>query len=202
MVRSNQSTLVKRWPNPSQTPTQTLWCPCRLENFCRVLQISPKHFKFSQYKSCAVCRGTQLSCWLTFAIRSGIVWKNCFQCLQLLFIDAQKICKLACFSFKIAWGKPHTAFIKVVEGSEIYNFYYYHLVHFYCKIWRKQQSNSATLICFAPGRTRTPRARDVALGHVGSTAVHRCTRTPRRAYDRWFERRALAPVRDTCGPPG
>jgi hypothetical protein len=31
-------------------------------NFFRVLQISSKHFKFFQYKSCAFCRGTQLSC--------------------------------------------------------------------------------------------------------------------------------------------
>jgi hypothetical protein len=101
MIKSNQLTLVKRWStwaitlktspttpndppwstfgqdwsNTSQNPTRTLWHPCQPENFCRVLQISPKHFKFSQYKSCAVCRGTQLSCWVAFEIWSVNVWK-------------------------------------------------------------------------------------------------------------------------------
>jgi negative regulator of sigma E activity len=37
-------------------------------NFCRVLQISPKHLKIYQYESCPVCQGTQLSCRLAFQI--------------------------------------------------------------------------------------------------------------------------------------
>jgi hypothetical protein len=45
-------------------------------NFCRVLQISPKQFKISQYESCLVFRGTQLSCWKAFQIFSGKGWKT------------------------------------------------------------------------------------------------------------------------------
>jgi hypothetical protein len=40
-------TLVKAQSNPSQPPMSLNL----LENFCRVLQISPKHFNFSQYKN-------------------------------------------------------------------------------------------------------------------------------------------------------
>jgi hypothetical protein len=70
----SRSTLVKLGQNPSQRPLKTLWHPCQLENFCRVLQISSKHFEFSECKSCVVCRGTQLSCWVACPIRSGIRW--------------------------------------------------------------------------------------------------------------------------------
>jgi hypothetical protein len=47
-----------------------------LRNFCRVLQISPKHFKISQYKSCPVFRQTQLSCWVAFQIWKWDMVKN------------------------------------------------------------------------------------------------------------------------------
>jgi hypothetical protein len=40
--------LVKPWSNPFERPLD----PNVSRYFCRVLQISPKHFKFSQYKSC------------------------------------------------------------------------------------------------------------------------------------------------------
>jgi hypothetical protein len=42
-----------------------------LSNSCRVLQISPKHFKIHQYENCPVCQGTQLSCRLAFQILGG-----------------------------------------------------------------------------------------------------------------------------------
>jgi hypothetical protein len=41
--------------------------------------------------------------------------------------------------------KHHTAFVKVVEGSEIYNFPIYHFVHFYSKFLRKTHSKQGTL---------------------------------------------------------
>jgi hypothetical protein len=68
--------VVKVWSNSSWNPSQT---PCQslsFWNFCRVLQILPKHYKFYQYKSCPVFRGTQLSCWMTFQILSGKGWKT------------------------------------------------------------------------------------------------------------------------------
>jgi hypothetical protein len=56
------STLVNPWSNPTQNPLNTPLPSSVSRNFCRVLQISPKHFKISQCKSCVFCRGTQLSC--------------------------------------------------------------------------------------------------------------------------------------------
>jgi hypothetical protein len=47
-----------------------------LWNFCRVLQISPKHSKISQYKSCSVFRGTQLCFLVPLQIWSGNWWKT------------------------------------------------------------------------------------------------------------------------------
>jgi hypothetical protein len=61
--------------NPTQNPLNTPWPSCFAWNFCRVLQISPKHFKKSQCKSCVFCPGTQLSCWVAFEIWSGNAWK-------------------------------------------------------------------------------------------------------------------------------
>jgi hypothetical protein len=58
------------------------------------------------------------------------------------------------------------AFVEVVGGTAIYNFPICHLVHFYYKILRKTMLNSATLKHFAPERTQTMRARDVAHGRV------------------------------------
>jgi hypothetical protein len=88
IIRSSESTLVKRrstwaitsktspmtsndpfgqpWSTFGQNSTQNLFeHPLTFyvsRNFCHVLQISPKHFKISQCKSCVFCRGTQLSC--------------------------------------------------------------------------------------------------------------------------------------------
>jgi hypothetical protein len=53
------------WSTLGQTLLKTLEHPFALQcqqNFSRVVQISPKHFKISECKSCVFCRGTQLSC--------------------------------------------------------------------------------------------------------------------------------------------
>jgi hypothetical protein len=67
------STLGQR---PSQNPLKTLTSVNVFRNFCRVLQISPKHFKIYQCESCPVCWGTQLSCRLAFQILSRNWWKT------------------------------------------------------------------------------------------------------------------------------
>jgi hypothetical protein len=59
-----------------QTPLKTLTSASVFRNFCRVLEISTKHFKIYQYESCPVCRGTQLSCRLAFPVLSGNWWKT------------------------------------------------------------------------------------------------------------------------------
>jgi hypothetical protein len=51
----------------------------------------------------------------------------------LLFMD--KDWHLASFSCKICWEKPHMAFVKVVGGTEIYNFRIQGFVHFSTNFW-------------------------------------------------------------------
>jgi hypothetical protein len=68
---SQHTLVVNPWSKARSNPTKTLMSMNVLRNFCRVLQISSKHFKISQYESCSVCRGTQLSCRLAFQILSG-----------------------------------------------------------------------------------------------------------------------------------
>jgi hypothetical protein len=63
--------MVKVWSNPLNTPLTSNVS----RYFCRVLQISPKHFKFSQYKSYVFCRGTQFSCWVALLVWSANWWK-------------------------------------------------------------------------------------------------------------------------------
>jgi hypothetical protein len=70
------SILVDPWSNPTQKPLNPFWPTSVSRYFCRVLQISPKHFKISQCKSCVSCRGTQLSCWVELEIRSLKGWKT------------------------------------------------------------------------------------------------------------------------------
>jgi hypothetical protein len=62
--------------NTSQNPLKPIWPSLVTRNFCRVLQISPKHFKFSNYRSCVVWWGTQLSSWAAFEIWSATLWKS------------------------------------------------------------------------------------------------------------------------------
>jgi hypothetical protein len=69
------STVVNLWSKPYPKLLNPFW-PSVSRYFCRVLQISPKHFKISQCKSCVFCRGTQLSCWVAFEIRSLKGWKT------------------------------------------------------------------------------------------------------------------------------
>jgi hypothetical protein len=57
--------------------------------------------------------------------------KNLVNCQHLLFTgDIQSLVANLC---KISWEKHPGAFVKVVEGSEMYNFAIHHLVHFSCK---------------------------------------------------------------------
>jgi hypothetical protein len=58
--------------NPGQTPMSLNF----IQNFCRVLQISPKHIRISKYKSCPVFLGSQLCFWVAFQIWSGKWWKT------------------------------------------------------------------------------------------------------------------------------
>jgi hypothetical protein len=63
------------------------------------------------------------------------------------------------------------AFVKVVEGSEIYNFPIHHLVHFDSKFWTFTCSNSGTVKRIRASRRRA--ALRAATFHA---------RVPRRAF--------------------
>jgi hypothetical protein len=57
---------------------------------------------------------------------------------------------------KIRGEKHYMAFVKVVEGSEIYNFPIHHFVHFYSKFLRKTCSKRGTSTRSRAGRRRVP----------------------------------------------
>jgi phosphoribosylformylglycinamidine (FGAM) synthase-like amidotransferase family enzyme len=57
--------------------------------------------------------------------------KNLLNRQQLLFSETGRHSKFGCRLCKIRWEKHYATFVKVVEGSEIYNFPIHHLEHFY-----------------------------------------------------------------------
>jgi hypothetical protein len=62
--------------------------------------------------------------------------KNLVNRQQLLFTETEWHSKFGCNLCKIRWEKHYRAFVKIVEGSEIYNFSIHHLVHFSWEILR------------------------------------------------------------------
>jgi hypothetical protein len=69
--------------------------------------------------------------------------KNLVNWQYLLFTEPWRHSKFVNNLCKIRREKHPRAFVKVVEGSEIYNFPIHHLVHFSCKNSSYGQSNSA-----------------------------------------------------------
>jgi hypothetical protein len=59
---------------------------------------------------------------------------------RLLFTKTWRHLKFGCNLCKICWEKHHRAFVEVVEGSEIYNFAIYPLMHFSSSFGRKTWS--------------------------------------------------------------
>jgi hypothetical protein len=83
----------------------------------------------------------------------------------LLFPQTGRHSKFGSVLCKIHGEKHYTAFVKVVEGSEIYNFHIHHFVHFYSKFWSYARPNRGTVKLFqsvaaaprrAPSRDRVP----------------------------------------------
>jgi hypothetical protein len=88
---------------------------------------------------------------------SNFEWKrmkNLVNRQQLLFTETEWHSNFGFNLCKICWEKHYKAFVKVVEGSEIYNFAIHPLVHFSFKIWRKTQ-----LHVVKPKRKCRPRRR-------------------------------------------
>jgi hypothetical protein len=65
--------------------------------------------------------------------------------------------------------KHHTTFVKVVEGSEIYNFPIQHFGHFYSNFWSFKRSNRGTMTQFWASRRRAATSR-AAPQHLGVRA--------------------------------
>jgi hypothetical protein len=78
----------------------------------------------------------------------------------LLFTETWRHSKFGSSLCKICGEKHYTVFVKVVEGSEIYNFPIHHFVHFYSNFLRKTHSKRGTSTRSRAGRRRaaTPRA--------------------------------------------
>jgi hypothetical protein len=87
--------------------------------------------------------------------------KNLVNRQFLLFTKPWRHSKFASSLCKIHGEKHYTNFVKVVEGSEIYNFPIHHFVHFYSKFLRKMQSNRGTPSSLARARAE-PRPRRTA----------------------------------------
>jgi hypothetical protein len=72
--------------------------------------------------------------------------------------------------------KPHMAFVKVVGGSEIYNFRIQSFVHLYSKNWSFSISNTCTLSRCRPERSHAPSASapeaTAGRGNPPSQATH------------------------------
>jgi hypothetical protein len=70
--------------------------------------------------------------------------KNLVHWQYLLFTETWRHSKFGSNLCKIRLEKHITAFVKVVEGSEIYNFPIHHFVHFYSTFWSYTCSNGGT----------------------------------------------------------
>jgi hypothetical protein len=88
--------------------------------------------------------------------------KNLVNWQYLLFTETCRHSMLASRFCKIRGEKHPRAFVKVVEGSEIYNFSNHHLVHFYSNIWSFRRSNSGAVSQGRVSRRHAAPRRDVA----------------------------------------
>jgi hypothetical protein len=62
-----------------------------------------------------------------------------------MFTGTEWHSNFGCNLCKNCWENHLKAFVKVVEGSEIYNFPIHHLVLFYSNFWRFSHSNQGTV---------------------------------------------------------
>jgi hypothetical protein len=84
--------------------------------------------------------------------------KNVVNRQQLLFTNTWRHSKFSFILCTIRGEKHPRAFVKVVEGSEIYNFPIHHFVHFYSNFWSFKCSNRGAVTQGRAGRRHaTPR---------------------------------------------
>jgi hypothetical protein len=85
--------------------------------------------------------------------------KNLVNCSRVLFTGIEWHSKFGSSLCKIHCSKPLWAFVKVVEGSEIYNFGIYTSMHFSSKNSSKTWSNKVAPKHVVPERERAPQCR-------------------------------------------
>jgi hypothetical protein len=103
---------------------------------------------------------------------------------QFLFTGAKKNMIFASGLCKICRSKHLSTFVEVVEGSLIYNFAIYHLVHFSFKIWSTSRSNSASQNNITMEHDVAPRHRVPALQNASprvAATTPPCVVVPRPA---------------------
>jgi hypothetical protein len=103
--------------------------------------------------------------------------KNLVNWQYLLFTETWRHSMLASRFCKIRGEKHPRAFVKVVEGSEIYNFPIHHLMHFYSNFWSFRRSNRGAVSQGRAGRHRTAPRRNVA--HRACAAPTSASEPPR-----------------------
>jgi hypothetical protein len=99
--------------------------------------------------------------------------KNVVNRQHLQFTETWRHSKFGSILCKIRWEKHPRAFVKVVEGSEIYNFPIHHLVHFYSKFWSFKRSNRGIVARFQASWRRAATSR-AGRAHARSPARPRC----------------------------
>jgi hypothetical protein len=94
--------------------------------------------------------------------------KNLVNRQYLLFPQTGRHSKFGSVLCKIRGEKHNTTFVKVVEGSEIYNFPIHHFVHLYSTFWRFTCSNRHAVTQFGRPALRSPRCQ----GHLAPSRGH------------------------------
>jgi hypothetical protein len=120
----------------------------------------------------------------------------------LLFTEAWRHSMLASRFCKIRGEEHPRAFVKVVEGSEIYNFPIHHLVHFSCKNSSFYHSNSASPKQMRQAATPPALQRADAPAHtVRHLGVWAARAFPRPCHpEAGGTPRPLKPAHATCSP--
>jgi hypothetical protein len=92
--------------------------------------------------------------------------KNVVNRQQLLFTKTWRHSKIGCILCTIRGEKHPRDFVKVVEGSEIYNFPIHHFVHFYSNFWSFKHSNRGAVTQGQAGRSRVTRVPTASAPHA------------------------------------
>jgi hypothetical protein len=112
--------------------------------------------------------------------------KNLVNRQQLLFTKTEWHSKFGSRLCKIRWEKHYGAFVKVVEGSEIYNFPIHHKVYFNWDFLSYTQSNRGNQHRSTPERERARQAAPAlgvqAPGPPPEVAPPEAPRFPKRSH--------------------